>query len=227
MYNKNYELRNLQDVVLEIKKAERLFGIKSFYVDDDTFNINKTHILNFTKALQENNIDLPWAAMARADTVVDEVTIKKLKESGLVMLKFGIESIDKDVLHVMQKDLDIKKCEETIAICKKFDVKVHLTFSVGYFNDSLTAIQKTFDWLIKQNPESMQISIVTPFPGTVMYEQAIKRGFEIEKNFSKYDGATHSVVTSNIDKNKLEEIKKSWIEQWLNFKNNKKVSAIV
>lgn len=227
MYKKNYQLRDLTKVIDEIKKAEELFGIESFYVDDDTFNINKSHLLSFSRLLRENNINLPWAAMARADTVVDEETLKTLNESGLIMLKFGIESVDENVLHVMQKALDIKKCEETMALCKKLGIKVHLTFSIGYFNDSLSAIQKTFDWLLEQNPESMQISIVTPFPGTLMYEQAIQKGYTLEKDLSKYDGAAYSVVTSNIEKNRLEAIKKKWIEEWLNFKNNKKVSAIV
>ncbi len=227
MYKKHYQVRDLNKVLREIQKAKDLFGIRSFYIDDDTFNIQKNHLLNFATLLNEQEVNLPWAAMARADTIVDEETLKALKESGLIMLKFGIESIDERVLHVMQKGLDIKKCEETIALCKKLNIKVHLTFSIGYFNDSLNAIQKTFDWLITQNPESMQISIVTPFPGTVMYEQALKKSYSLEKDLSKYDGATYSVVTSNIEKEILENIRKKWIEEWLNFKNNQKVSAIV
>jgi len=227
MYKKKYQLRDLNKVLKEIRKAKEIFGIQSFYVDDDTFNIYKNHLLNFATLLNKYAINLPWAAMARADTVVDKETLQALKDSGLIMLKFGIESIDESVLLVMQKGLDIKKCEETIALCKQLNIKVHLTFSIGYFNDSLSAIQKTFDWLIAQNPESMQISIVTPFPGTVMHEQALKQGYILEKDLSKYDGATYSVVTSNIEKDVLESIRKKWIEEWLNFKNNKKVSAIV
>lgn len=227
MYKKNYQLRDLKKVIDEIQKAKDLFGIQSFYVDDDTFNIDKKHLLDFAKLLKEENINLPWAAMARADTIVDEETIKALKDTGLIMLKFGIESVDEDVLHVMQKGLNLQKCEETISTCRELDIKVHLTFSIGYFNDSLNAIQKTFDWLIEQNPDSMQISIVTPFPGTKMYEQALSKGYELEKDLSKYDGATYSVVTSNIEKSKLENIKKNWIEQWLNFKSGSKVRSIV
>lgn len=220
MYKNNYQLRDLNIVIDEIQKAKQLFGINSFYIDDDTFNINKKHLIDFARLLDDKKIHLPWSAMARADTVVDEETLIILKQTGLVMLKFGIESIDEEILHVMQKSLNIQKCEETIALCKKLNIKVHLTFSIGYFNDSLQAIQKTFSWLVSQNPNSMQVSIVTPFPGTKMYEEAKARGFELESDFSKYDGARYSVVTSNITKEKLEELHKNWIEQWKCFKEN-------
>ncbi len=227
MYNKNYQLRDLDDAIFELKRAKQDFGIQSFYIDDDTFNINKAHLMRFANLLIENEIDLPWAAMARADTIVDEETLTLLKRTGLIMLKFGIESVEDDVIEVMQKDLDIKKCEETITLCKRLDIKVHLTFSVGYFNDSKEGIQRSFDWLIKQNPDSQQISIVTPFPGTVMYEEAKEKGFTLENDFSKYDGAAFSVVTSNLETHYLEKIKANWIEQWLNFKNNKPISRVV
>ena len=220
MYKKNYQLRDLNKVINEIKQAKELFGIKSFYVDDDTFNIDKKHLVAFANLLKEQELCLPWMAMARADTITDKETLMLLKKSGLVALKFGIESVNEEVLEQMEKGLDVQKCEQSIFTCKELGIQIHLTFSIGYFNDTLERIKETFLWLIKQNPDSMQLSIVTPFPGTKMYAQAKQRGFTLEEDFSKYDGARFCVVTSSLSKEKLQDIQRNWIEQWRRFKQD-------
>jgi len=218
LFNKNYQKKDLDIVIEDIKKSKEIFKINSFYIDDDTFNIDKTYIRSFAEKLIENDINLPFMAMARADCVVDEETLKMLKEAGLVALKFGIESVDEGFLKDVNKDLDIKKAEEAITLCKKLDIEVHLTFSIGSFKDTLEGIKKSFLWLVSQNPNSMQISILTPFPGTKMWDIAVKRGFKLDEDFSKYDGARYSVVSSNVSAEKLQEIKKNWIKEWHNFK---------
>ena len=220
MFHTNYQKRDLQTAIKEIKQAKELFGIKSFYVDDDTFNIDKKHLVAFANLLKEQELCLPWMAMARADTITDKETLMLLKKSGLVALKFGIESVNEEVLEQMEKGLDVQKCEQSIFTCKELGIQIHLTFSIGYFNDTLERIKETFLWLIKQNPDSMQLSIVTPFPGTKMYAQAKQRGFTLEEDFSKYDGARFCVVTSSLSKEKLQDIQRNWIEQWRRFKQD-------
>lgn len=220
MFNKNYQLRDLNKAIEELKIGIENFGIKSFYVDDDTFNINKNHLNSFAKMLKENSINLPWMAMARADTVVDRETLIALKESGLIAIKFGIESVDETVLDEMKKDLDISKCEQTIGFCKSINLGVHLTFSIGYLSDTPERILKSFKWLIEQNPDSMQLSLVTPFPATKMYEVAKNAGHDMEKDYTKYDGARYTVVSSSISKDDLIDIRQAWINLFIAFKRD-------
>ncbi len=220
LFNKNYQIKDPKIVVEDIKNSIRDYGVKSFYVDDDTFNIQKQHIVGFANLLIDSNINITWMAMARADTIVDRETLVALKKSGLIALKFGIESVDEDVLEEMKKSLDIDKCVETIELCKELGIEVHLTFSIGYFCDTKESIKETFIWMCKHNPDSMQLSIVTPFPATTMYNEAKKRGFKLEDDFSKYDGMQFSVVTSSIDKKELERIKNAWIKEWFSFKES-------
>ena len=215
---KGYQKRNLDIVIDEIKRAKDIFGINSFYVDDDTFNIDKNYILEFAKRLKKEKINLPFMVMARADAVVEREIIKELKEAGLEAIKFGIESVDENILKEMNKSLNLKKSEESIKICKELGVEVHLTFSIGSFSETKESIKKTFLWLIKQNPDSMQISILTPFPATKMWYMAKELGYKLDNDFKKYDGARYCVVASKIPKDELVKIKENWIKEWNNFK---------
>jgi radical SAM superfamily enzyme YgiQ (UPF0313 family) len=221
---RGYKKRDLDIVIDEIKKAKDIFGINSFYIDDDTFNVDREYIREFAKRLIKEKINLPFMVMARADAVVDKESLALLKDAGLVAIKFGIESVDEDILKEMNKALNLKKSEEAIKLCKELGIEVHLTFSIGSFSDTKESIKKSFLWLIDKNPDSMQISILTPFPATKMYEMAKERGFKIEDDFKKYDGARYSVVTSNISKEELQKIKEGWIREWRRFKKSSKFS---
>ena len=60
---------------------------RSFYVDDDTFNIDRRHVLAFARELQARGItDLPWGAMCRADRM-DADVLTELKAAGLHTVK--------------------------------------------------------------------------------------------------------------------------------------------
>jgi len=217
-YGKKYRTADPFAVAGEIKDAIHQFGIRSFYVDDDTFNVDKKHLHTFCDALEQNGIKLPWMAMARADGGLDEELIIRMKANGLTALKFGIESIDEDVLKEINKKLDIKECEETLALCKKHGIGIHLTFSIGYMADTAETIQKTFDWLVQQNPDSQQVSIVVPFPGTPMYEELIKSGILTDDKHSRYDGNSSLVFQNKIGSKLTEELKDKWNRDWAKFK---------
>jgi len=218
-YGKKYRLADPLVVAAEIKDGVESFGIKSFYVDDDTFNINKEHLHAFCDALEKNRLCLPWMAMARADGGLDDELLKRMKKNGLIGLKFGIESIDEDVLEEIGKKLDIKKCEETLQMCRDNGISIHLTFSIGYMADTEESIKRTYNWLEKQNPESQQVSIVVPFPGTPMYEKLIKDGKIADNIHSGFDGNTTLVFENSLGSEKTKFLKDKWNENWAKFKS--------
>jgi len=216
LYDKKYRTADVASVVSEIEQGIKNFGIRSFYLDDDTFNVDKSHLEAFCDELESRDIRIPWMAMARADGgVLDKDLIVRMKSLGLVGLKFGIESTDEDVLFEIGKKLDIRECEETIALCKETGVEVHLTFSIGYLADTKEKIKATFDWMISQSPDSQQVSIVAPFPGTPMYEKLIQKGL-IDDNI-KYDGH-NSYSFDNGMGSELVRIKDEWNAEWERFK---------
>jgi radical SAM superfamily enzyme YgiQ (UPF0313 family)/glycosyltransferase involved in cell wall biosynthesis len=212
LYAGGYRKADTETVVSEIKYAAETFGIRSFYLDDETFNIEKKHLHNFCDSLERMNVNLPWMAMARADGGLDEEILIRMKKNGLIGLKFGIESVDENVLKEINKKLDIKKCEETLALCRKHGIETHLTFSIGYMADTEETIRKTFDWMIAQNPDSQQVSIVTPFPGTPMYDELIKSGVLDDDNYTDFDGHNALAFKNGLGKEKTLELKNSWIE---------------
>jgi len=210
----SYRVRNIKDVVREIKWLIEKYQFKAFYFDDDTFNIGKERIISLCKELKNQNINIPWAIMARADTS-DEETFKIMKQSGLYAVKFGVESGVQQIVDNCRKALDLQKVKKSVLFLKKLGVKVHLTFTFGLPGETKQTIDETIKFLKELNPDSTQFSIVTPFPGTVYYDILNNKGYILSKNWDDYDGNNLSVIrTDSLSAEELIYCYKKAIKEW-------------
>jgi anaerobic magnesium-protoporphyrin IX monomethyl ester cyclase len=92
------------------------------------------------------------------------------------------------------KHLDLSKVKETVAMTKAAGIKVHLTFSFGLPGETKETIQKTIDYALSLDPDSVQFSIITPFPGTKYYDELKQKGFIYATNWSDFDGNRSAVI---------------------------------
>ena len=212
--NHQYRTRNPVDVVDEIEWCVKEFGFKSFYFDDDTFNIGKDRILQLCAEIKKRNLNLPWAAMARADTADEEMLIA-MKEAGLVGIKYGVESGCQELVNSSCKNLTLQKVEDIVKFTRKLGINQHLTFSFGLPGETKETIRKTIDFAKRLNPETVQFSILTPFPGSKFYRMLEAEGKLLTKDWSKYDGGTTSVIrTDALSGEDLENALRQAYHEW-------------
>ncbi len=220
-YSSNrYRTRNPVNVVDEIEEAINFYGFKSFYFDDDTFNIGKDRILSICSEIRKRGLEkIPWAVMARADTF-DFETLKAMKDAGLVSIKFGVESGVQRLLDSCGKSLNLEKVKEAVKWCKELSVKYHLTFTFGLPGETEETIKETIDFALNLNPDTCQFSLTTPFPGTKYFEYLKDKGLLLTEDWDKYDGARFTVLKGeNLSAEELEQAVVEAKKIWSEFKN--------
>ncbi len=189
----HYRPRDINDVANEMEYLIKKKGFKSIYFDDDTFNIDKKRTLGLCRVIKERGLqNIPWAIMARAD-LMDQETLIEMKSAGLWAVKYGVESAKQSFLHDCRKSLNLKKASEMIKFTQKLGIKVHLTFCFGFPAETKGSLRETVDYALRLHPYSVQFSILTPFPGTRLFDVLDKRGRILTRDWSKYDGH-HSCV---------------------------------
>lgn len=197
MYGNNqYRTRNPIDVVDEIEAMVKEYGFRSFYFDDDTFNIGKSRIVALCEEIKRRGLNLPWAAMARADTT-DRETLQAMKNAGLAGIKYGVESGSQTLVDNAKKNLDLKKVEEAVCVTRELGINQHLTFSFGLPGETWETVRQTIDFAKRLNPETVQFSIMTPFPGSIFYNMLEADGKLLTHDWSKYDGGTTAVIRTD------------------------------
>lgn len=216
--NRKYRTRNPEKIAAEIHDAVSTYGFRSFYFDDDTFNIGKERLLELCKALQRYGLDkIPWGAMARADTS-DFETLKAMRQSGLVAMKIGVESGDQDLVNRAGKQLSLAKVENAVEWCRELGIRIHLTFTFGLPGETIQTIEKTIEFAKRLNPDTIQFSITTPLPGTRYYKELKSTGNLLSTDWERYDGGLFTVIkTDTVSQTQLEEsVIKANCEFWGN-----------
>jgi radical SAM superfamily enzyme YgiQ (UPF0313 family) len=215
MYGNNkYRVRNPVDVLDEVEFMVRELDVKSIYFDDDTFNIGKPRILKICDEFVKRELSIPWAIMARADTA-DEEMLTAMKRAGLYALKYGVESSSQDILDNTEKKLDIEKVKKIVKITKDLGINVHLTFCFGLPGETLETLNQTIDLACELSPDSLQFSIVTPFPGSKYYKILDSKGLVVSKQWSDYDGYSKAVIkTEHLSAKDLEEGLREAYRRW-------------
>jgi anaerobic magnesium-protoporphyrin IX monomethyl ester cyclase len=223
MYNsRSYRVRKPASVVDEMEYLLKERKFNSVYFDDDTFNINKQNVLGICREIQERGLDAAWAIMARPDTM-DEEMLVNLKEAGLCAAKYGVESANQGLLDNINKGMDLKKADRMIRLTKSLGIKIHPTFTFGLPGETPDTIKRTIDYAMSLKADSIQFSILTPYPGTKFYEQLDRKGQIISHNWADYDGASKCVIkTENLEPQDLEKARLTALEAWKRYRRSKR-----
>jgi len=188
-----YRSRSARDVADEFEYLAKDKGFKAVYFDDDIFNLRREHALDICSELKKRKLNVPWAAMARAD-LMDEELISSMAGAGAYALKYGIESADRRVNELCGKRADLDKSLKMILSTRRCGIKTHLTFCLGLPGENKDTLSRNRDFVVRAAPDSLQVSFAVPFPGTAYYDQARREGSLLSDNWDDYDGNRMCVI---------------------------------
>jgi radical SAM superfamily enzyme YgiQ (UPF0313 family) len=111
------------------------------------------------------------------------------RKSGCRLLSFGIESVNPKSLALIDKEWNRpERYEEAIKTIRKYGIEISTEMILGMDSDDKTVFQKTFDFLIGNRISVPRIHIITPIPGTPLFNQMEAEGRIISRDYNKYSG---------------------------------------
>ena len=100
-----------------------------------------------------------------------------MRANGLRLLLVGYESGNQQVLNNMKKGTRIDIIRRFSKDCRELGIKVHGTFILGMPGETPETIQETIKFACEMDPETIQVSLAAPYPGTYLYKQAQENGW--------------------------------------------------
>src|SRR6266850_2500493 len=104
-------------------------------------------------------------------------TLKVLKDNGLRLLLVGYESGNQAILNGVKKGIRLDGARRFTKEAKALGIKIHGTFILGLPGETSATIQETVQFACDVDPDTIQVSIAAPYPGTELYRQAVDRGW--------------------------------------------------
>lgn len=183
-YKKLYINRPIPDVIEDIK----CLRTKHIMFIDDNFIGNPQWTKEFLKAIQP--LKLKWNAAVSANIGAMPDLLDEMKETGCQSLFIGFESLNNGAVNnVHKKQNNTGKYEALVDEIHKRGIMINASFVFGLDGDDCTSFQTTLDWIVRNRIETVTSHILTPYPGTAVYEQFVRQGRIIENDLSKYNTA--------------------------------------
>lgn len=216
--DRTYRRRRLDIALDEVETLINDFGSESFYFDDDTANLGEERMRNLADAIVERGLDqYPWAMMARADQM-SEPMIESLARAGMYSIKYGVESVSPDLIKSCDKDTNLERFNQAIAATQRLGIKTHLTFTFGIPGETVDTMLETAEFAEKTAPETAQFSICTPFPGTRFFDDCLRNGWLVTRDWNRFLGGGDAVVnTPTLSETKLMETFETIEKRWRRF----------
>jgi radical SAM superfamily enzyme YgiQ (UPF0313 family) len=190
IFGRKYRFKSIDRVIEEIK-AISSSKAHVFFVDDN-FAADKMRTKELLQAMLDNNIKIEWSAQVRTDIARDPEILRLMAETGCFMVYIGFESINPKTLSLYNKRQAVNDIDICVKMLKSHNINIHGMFVLGSDMDDIHTIRNTQRYAKKIGIESIQFMMLTPLPGTPVFNELQKQGRLIHKDWSKYD-AHHAV----------------------------------
>ncbi len=187
LYGKTYRMRPISEVEKEIQSLERSRAY-IFFVDDNLVG-NLSHAKELLTML--SHYRLRWVSQGPIHVAEDKEMVSLMAKAGCHGLFIGFESLREENLHLMGKRINrVEAYEKGIQRLHDAGIGVYASFVFGYDYDDPSVFDEFLEFAERNRIEGAFLPVLTPFPGTRIYQRLKQEGRILTVDWSKYDMAT-------------------------------------
>ncbi len=188
----DYRARPPDDVVSELETFGR--GRPVLFTDENVFT-DRNWVMALLRRMEERGIHQPYAVQASLNIADDEEVLAALKRTGCITVLIGFESVSEESLRAMRKGVNlkigVKRYGEKIAKLHDHGLASSGTFMFGYDGDDPSIFERTVEFVLKSGVDVAHFGLLTPNPGTDLYDRLAVEGRLLFTNFpadyARYD----------------------------------------
>lgn len=197
------------NVLDELEYVVNTYRPKTIRFEDETFGLNLPRTKAILRGILERKLHerVAFSAQTRVDRV-DQDFVRLLKACNFETLELGVESGNPQVLERIRKGITLDQVERAVKFAKAEGIRVWCKFILGHPHETRAEVMDTLDFIARINPDRLSVSVMTPFPGTPIFEMALRGegGYRLlSKDWTKFDKYASGVL--ELDSMSLGELK--------------------
>jgi radical SAM superfamily enzyme YgiQ (UPF0313 family) len=167
-------------------------GVKEVFDDSGTFPVGPW-LKSFCQGMIDRNYNkkIRFGCNMRANAIIGQETYDLMGKAGFRFILYGLESANQKSLDNLNKGEKQEDIIRAVRMAKKAGLNPHVTCMVGYPWETRLEAKKTIDlarWLFKEGYiDSLQATIVIPYPGTALFAEADREGWLKTEDWDRYD----------------------------------------
>lgn len=178
-----YRQHSVDYVIKHIRYLQGEYNVHFYRFGDELFTRNKDWVMEFTKRLLAEDIRIKYIVHGVRTDNVDKELMDALKRSGCVTVFIGFESGSQRILNVMKKNVTVEQNIKAVKTIIESGLNVLVQTVIAMPGEKEETIRETIESLIQTgiDPEWVSVNYAQAYPGTWMWQYAIKNGFITDK----------------------------------------------
>jgi radical SAM superfamily enzyme YgiQ (UPF0313 family) len=175
-------VKDPDQVVEEIQRAQRVFGVDTFFFTDSVFNDVAGHYLSLAEALVKSNLNISWYGYFRPQGIRAQ-ELNLLKRSGLQAMELGTDAASDATLAGLNKQFTFEEVVDFNRLCVKAKIPCAHFFIFGGPGESMHTVSEGLENLNRLEQCVMfAFSGIRIFPNTEVHDFALREGLLAEKD---------------------------------------------
>ncbi len=206
LFGKKLRHRSVQNVIDELVLLKAKYHIEEIEFIDDIFNLDIPRAKAVFNAVVEEklNMNFSFPNGLRSDSFDDEL-LEIMRRGGAYRLVFAIETGSKRIQKAIHKNLNLDKARENIQKANQLGFFLGGFFIMGFPDETEAEVWETIRFACRSRLHTANFFILTPFPNTELWEQALQAGMPVDADFQHYYQV--SVNLSKIPSTRLEKLR--------------------
>jgi magnesium-protoporphyrin IX monomethyl ester (oxidative) cyclase len=198
--------RSARDVAAEIEYLVDKYKAKYIVFSDDELTINRVFVRELLKEMKERGLDTPFACGARVDHV-DKKLMELLFRNNCRTIYFGVESASQETLDRIGKRIRLEQITKVFQWKKEIkEGSIVASFILGFPWETIDDMKKTVEFAVRLDPDYAQFTVLTPYPGTPLFEYAKRHRLIEDWNWEHYTTLRPVMRGFNFTVKQLEEM---------------------
>jgi len=186
-FGRGWRYRSAGSVLAELDEVYNRYGFRAVCFMDDNFTLSPERVEQIADGIIDRGYDLKWWNLSRVDTIVrNPAMVARMAAAGSTTVYLGIESGNEETLNSLGKNIKTTDVTRAVEILRENGIESYGSYIIGNLNETASDVEKTIEMAVRLNTNIAQFSILTPYPGTKLYEQIKDRIFCRRWKF--YDG---------------------------------------
>jgi anaerobic magnesium-protoporphyrin IX monomethyl ester cyclase len=202
-----YRSKSPKRIANEFEFLSSNFGAEFLWLTDDNFLLGPSADRLCDEIVSRGiDDDIMWFVQARCDEVVRHGnSLPRMRSAGNMWILTGAESDSEQILRDVKKGISPDQSRDAVRLMKKSGIFAQTTFIIGHREDTHKTLSDLREFVDTIDPDLAIFMLLTPFPGTDVYEEARRKGWIEDSNWANYD-MVHSVMpTEALNKDELQE----------------------
>jgi len=167
-YGRAIRFRSAESVLDELEEIKEL-GYKEVFFRDEIFTISRQRVLDICHGIIDRALDITWICSARIGSV-DLDMMRLMKQAGCHMIRFGVETGVQKLLDNIKKGTTLEQITEGFNWAHEVGLDTHAHMMIGLPQESKETLKETMKFIRQIDPTIVTFGIMTPYPGTPLFE---------------------------------------------------------